>query len=179
METGLKLFLFPRKWDLAHKDGNPKRKKGTRPGFRSNCGLSTTILHITVNQEGTSFSNVQLHSWGFWLKNWKKMRKVLGMRLVTPLKLKIAYEVHLSRQGRSWHCHIQISNCQSLILCKGNSCNTRATGRAGSKNQPLLIIKVTMNSKATMSWLATKVDCLIYWLVRILTPYDSSTIMLA
>lgn len=70
------------------------------------------------------------------------MRKVLGMRLVTPLKLKIAYEVHLSRQ---------ISNCQSLILCKGNSCNTRATGRAGSKNQPLLIIKVTMNSKATMS----------------------------
>lgn len=162
MGTGLKLFLFPRKWDLAHKDGNQKRKKGTRPGFRCNCGLSTTILHITVNQEGTSFSNGQLHSWGFWLKNWKKMRKVLGMRLVTPLKLKIAYEVHLSRQGRSWHCRIQISNCQSLILCKGNSCNTRATGRAGSKNQPLLIIKVTMNSKATMSWLATKVDCLIY-----------------
>ena len=82
------------------------------------------------------------------------MRKVLGMRLVTPLKLKIAYEVHLSRQGRSRHCHIQISNCQSLTLCEGNSCNTRATGRAGragSKNQPLLIIKVTMNSKATMS----------------------------
>ena len=162
MGTGLELFLFPRKWDLAHKDGNQKRKKGSRPGFRSNCGLSTTILHITVNQEGTSFSNGQLHSWGFWLKNWKKMRKVLGMRLVTPLKLKIAYEVHLSRQGRSLHCHIQISNCQSLTLCKGNSCNTRATGRAGSKNQPLLIIIVTMNSKATMSWLATKVDCLIY-----------------